>query len=45
MGAMQFLATWWRKRGLQTVPGIVAVLLIALFQTFPIPVKIGRAHV
>ena len=38
MGAMQFLATWWRKRGLQTVPGIVAVLLIALFQTFPIPV-------
>lgn len=32
------LTSWWRKRGLQTLPGIVAVLVMAALQTFPIPI-------
>jgi adenylate cyclase len=29
---------WLRKRGLQTLPGLFAVLFIATLQTFPIPI-------
>ena len=32
------IKTWWRKRGPQTLPGFIAVLIIATFQTFPIPI-------
>ena len=32
------IKTWVRKRGLQTLPGLAAVLIIAALQTFPIPI-------
>ncbi len=32
------LKKWWRKQGLQTAPGLFAVLVIAVLQTFPIPI-------
>ncbi len=32
------MKTWVRKRGLQTLPGLAAVLTIAALQTFPIPI-------
>jgi adenylate cyclase len=35
---MSYLTSLWRKRGLQTLPGVIAVLVMALLQTFPIPI-------
>ena len=38
MGRFTLIKKWWRKQGLQTAPGFVAVLIIAMLQTFPIPI-------
>jgi adenylate cyclase len=35
---MDNIKSWWRKRGWQTLPSVVAVLVIAALQTFPIPI-------
>ena len=38
IGLRNLLKKWWRRQGLQTAPGLLAVLIIALLQTYPIPI-------